>query len=72
MTLNSIKKRVDALSPDEGPIPTDPKKMSDAQLITRIVQDRYARRPTAWELTPEGSSQLIEMLMKERDEKRID
>jgi hypothetical protein len=67
-TVNSIKNRVDALSPDEGPIPTDPKKMTDRQLITRIIKDRYNRPPTAWELTSEGSSQLIEILRLELDE----
>ena len=65
-TVNSIKIRVDALAPAEGPVPTDPKKMTDKQLITRIVQDRYSRPPTAWELTAEGSSQLIETLRRER------
>ena len=67
-TVNNIKNRIDALAPDEGPVPTDPKKMTDRQLLTAIVRQTYNRPPTAWELTPEGSSQLIEMLMKERDE----
>jgi len=68
MTLNSIKKRVDVLAPGEPPIPTDPKKMTDKQLMTRIILDRYGRPPTPEELTPEGSSQLIETLRRERDE----
>jgi len=63
---NQLKNRVDALAPAEGPVPTNPRRMTDAQLITRIVQDRYSRPPTAWELTPEGSSQLIETLRRER------
>ena len=67
-TVNSIKNRVDVLSPDEGPIPTDPKRMTDKQLMTRIIQDRYGRPPTPEELTPEGSSRLIKMLREERDE----
>ena len=67
-TVNSIKNRVDVLSPDEGPIPTDPKRMTDKQLMTRIIKDRYGRLPTPEELTAEGSSQLIETLRRERDE----
>ena len=67
-TVNSIKNRVDALSPDEGPIPTDPKKMTDRQLLTAIVRQRYNRAPYPDELTPEGSDRLIKQLMKERDE----
>ena len=66
-TVNSIKNRVDALAPAEGPVPTDPKKMTDRQLLTAIIRERYNRPPTPEELTPEGSSRLIEMLMKERD-----
>ena len=65
---NQLKNRIDALSPDEGPIPTDPKKMTDKQLMTRIIKDRYGRLPTPEELTAEGSSQLIETLRRERDE----
>ena len=68
MTLNSIKKRVDALSPDEGPVPTDPKKMTDRQLLTAIILEKYNRAPYPDELTPEGSSRLIKMLMEERHE----
>ena len=69
MTLNSIKKRVDALSPEEDEyIPENPKQMTDKQLMTRIIKDRYGRRPTREELTPEGSDRLIKQLMKERDE----
>jgi len=67
-TVNSIKNRVDALAPAEGPVPTDPKQMTDKQLMTRIIHDRYGRAPTPEELTPEGSSQLIETLRRERDE----
>ena len=67
-TVNSIKNRIDALAPAEEYVSSDPKRMTDKQLITRIIKDRYARRPTAWELTPEGSSQLIETLRRERDE----
>jgi len=66
-TVNSIKNRVDALVPEEGPIPTNPKMMSDKQLMTRIIKDRYGRLPTAWELTVEGSSQLIKILREERE-----
>ena len=66
---NQLKNRIDALAPDEaGPIPTDPKKMTDKQLITRIIKDRYNRPPTPEELTPEGSDRLIKMLREERDE----
>ena len=66
---NQLKNRIDALAPvEEEYVSDDPKKMTDKQLITRIIKDRYARRPTAWELTPEGSSQLIETLRRERDE----
>ena len=65
-TVNSIKNRIDALAPAEEYVSSDPKRMTDKQLITRIIKDRYARRPTAWELTPEGSSQLIETLRRER------
>ena len=67
-TVNNIKNRVDALAPAEGPVPTDPKKMTDKQLMTRIIHDRYGRPPTPEELTAEGSSQLIETLRRERDE----
>ena len=65
---NQLKNRIDALAPQEEYVSDDPRRMSDAQLITRIILDRYGRRPTAWELTPEGSSQLIETLRRERDE----
>jgi len=64
---NQLKNRIDALSPDEGPIPTDPKKMTDKQLMTRIIHDKFGRAPHPYELTPEGSSRLIEMLREERD-----
>jgi len=68
MTLNSIKKRVDALAPAEEYVSDDPRRMTDKQLMTRIIKDRYGRAPTPEELTPEGSSQLIETLRRERDE----
>jgi len=66
MTIKSIKNRIDALAPEEE-YTSDPRRMTDKQLITRIIQDRYGRPPTAWELTREGSDRLIDMLMKERD-----
>jgi len=67
-TINSIKNRVDVLAPvEEEYIPENPKQMTDKQLMTRIIKDRYGRRPTREELTPEGSSRLIEMLREERD-----
>jgi len=62
---NQLKNRVDALAPAEGPIPTDPKRMTDKQLIIRIIQDRYGRPPTPDELTPEGSDRLIKILREE-------
>ena len=67
-TVNSIKNRVDALLPDEGPVPTDPKKMTDRQLLTAIILEKYSRAPYPDELTPEGGDRLIKQLMKERDE----
>ena len=66
MTIISIKKRIDALAPVEEEYVSDPKKMTDRQLMTRIIQDRYNRPPTPEELTAEGSSQLIETLRRER------
>jgi len=67
-TINSIKNRVDVLAPvEEEYIPENRKQMTDKQLMTRIIKDRYGRRPTREELTPEGSSRLIEMLREERD-----
>jgi len=65
---NQLKNRVDALAPEEGPIPTDPKMMTDRQLLTAIIRQTYNRPPTAWELSAEGSSRLIEMLRREKDE----
>jgi len=67
-TVNSIKNRVDALAPAEGPVPTDPKKMTDRQLLKAIILEKYNRAPYPDELTPEGSSRLIKMLMEERHE----
>jgi len=67
-TVNSIKNRVDALAPAEEYVSSDPKKMTDKQLITRIIKDRYGRPPTPEELTPEGSDRLIKLLREERDE----
>jgi len=67
MTLNSIKKRVDVLAPAEEYVSSDPKKMTDKQLMTRIIHDKFGRAPHPYELTPEGSSRLIEMLREERD-----
>jgi len=66
-TVNSIKNRVDALAPEEEYVSSDPKKMTDKQLMTRIIQDRYGRLPTMEELSPAGSDRLIKILMKERD-----
>ena len=68
-TVNSIKNRVDALAPAEEYVSSDPKKMTDKQLITRIIKDRYGRPPTPEELTPEGRDRLIKILREEeRDE----
>ena len=66
-TVNSIKNRVDALAPEEEYVSSDPKKMTDKQLMNRIIQDRYGRLPTMEELSPAGSDRLIKILMKERD-----
>ena len=65
---NQLKNRVDVLAPAEGPVPADPKKMTDKQLLTAIILEKYNRAPYPDELTPEGSSRLIKMLMEERHE----
>lgn len=67
-TLNSIKNRVDALVPQEAPAPTNPRQMTDKQLMTAIVREHYGRLPTPEELTPEGSHRLIEIILGEMDE----
>ena len=66
---NQLKNRVDALAPvEEEYVSDDPRKMTDRQLLKAIILEKYNRAPYPDELTPEGSSRLIKMLMEERHE----
>ena len=61
MTIQSIKARLDRISA-VSPVPTDPRRMTDEQLMTAIIQIEYGRPPTQEELSPEGRKRVMAVI----------